>query len=418
MLSTGKHLLGWLVAAAAVAHSAFGASSPARETQEPIHAALYAANNGDGGPSVTAYGAGARGCTAPFRKLAGQGIVIENPGKPAFNSAGHLFIPDQGESAVFEYAPGAQGNMTPINTIGGDRTEIGQAIGVALDRRDNLFVTDLSRDAIHVFGPEARFHTPPIRRIIGSSTRLSAPTGVAIDSIGRIFVANTGGSITEYPAGASGDVAPIAEIRGPATGLRRPSGVALDAAGHIFVADGKSIIEYAKGATGNAPPIATIAGDLTGLEDDGHDVVVDATGTIAVNNYFHNTITEFASGANGNVAPITTISGRATGVSRPSGLALATPAVVSSFAGPTGFHHHELRGIVTPNGSDTQYYFQYGPTTSYGQRTPSTSANHGTGPISVKALISTPPPGTTHFQLVASNAAGTKYSRDRSFQVG
>jgi hypothetical protein len=81
-----------------------------------------------------------------------------------------------------------------------------------------------------------------------------------------------------------------------------------------------------------------------------------------------------------------------------------------------------LKGAVNPNGKDTHYYFQYGETTSYGLSTPAppgTDADSGTSEVSVSATATglTGDATTYHYRLVATNAGGTTYGSDQSFQT-
>jgi hypothetical protein len=73
-----------------------------------------------------------------------------------------------------------------------------------------------------------------------------------------------------------------------------------------------------------------------------------------------------------------------------------------------------LTGTVNPEGSPTTYYFQFGPTTAYAFHTPAASAGNGTRPIRVGQFAS--PFGVGyHYRIVATNAGGTKFGRDRVF---
>lgn len=75
-----------------------------------------------------------------------------------------------------------------------------------------------------------------------------------------------------------------------------------------------------------------------------------------------------------------------------------------------------LNGSVNPNGSSTNYYFQWGTTTSYGNTTSTASAGSGLSVINVNANIAGLVSGTTyHFRLVAQNSAGTTYGNDMTF---
>ena len=75
----------------------------------------------------------------------------------------------------------------------------------------------------------------------------------------------------------------------------------------------------------------------------------------------------------------------------------------------------QLNGTVNPNGSNTTHYFEYGPTTAYGNTTTSYSTNVS-GPVNID-VIGLDPASTYHFRLVASNAFGTHYSEDSSFET-
>ena len=75
-----------------------------------------------------------------------------------------------------------------------------------------------------------------------------------------------------------------------------------------------------------------------------------------------------------------------------------------------------LAGTVDPNGRNTTYLFEYGPTTAYGSQTAHASAGSFSSPQDVSATVSGLQPSTTyHFRLVATNSKGTRRSQDRAF---
>lgn len=75
-----------------------------------------------------------------------------------------------------------------------------------------------------------------------------------------------------------------------------------------------------------------------------------------------------------------------------------------------------LQGGVYPNGEATSYYWAYGTTTSYGQRTKTLSAGAGSAPVSISSQLAQLKQGTTyHYRLVASNSSGTEYGYDGTF---
>jgi hypothetical protein len=63
-----------------------------------------------------------------------------------------------------------------------------------------------------------------------------------------------------------------------------------------------------------------------------------------------------------------------------------------------------LQGGVYPNGNNTSYFWQYGPTIAYGDATASIPIGSGTAPVSVSETIGGLSPATTyHYRLVAQS---------------
>jgi DNA-binding beta-propeller fold protein YncE len=81
--------------------------------------------------------------------------------------------------------------------------------------------------------------------------------------------------------------------------------------------------------------------------------------------------------------------------------------------------HATLRGVIHPHNSPTTYYFEYGPTTSYGTSVPaSQDADAGSANFPVAAIqaVYGLQPGTTyHYRLVAHNAGGAETGDDQTF---
>jgi hypothetical protein len=98
-----------------------------------------------------------------------------------------------------------------------------------------------------------------------------------------------------------------------------------------------------------------------------------------------------------------------------------SPTVTTDAPSEVGSTTAKLNGSVYPNGSSTNYYFQYGTTTAYGNTIPvSPGMNIGNGWSYVYTWnnISGLQPATTyHFRNVATNAGGTSYGVDREFKT-
>jgi hypothetical protein len=76
----------------------------------------------------------------------------------------------------------------------------------------------------------------------------------------------------------------------------------------------------------------------------------------------------------------------------------------------------KLNGSVNPRGTDTHYYFQYGPTTGYGSATSEVDAGSGRSAVPASSTVTgLEPAATYHYRLVATSAGGTVYGSDQSF---
>jgi DNA-binding beta-propeller fold protein YncE len=93
-------------------------------------------------------------------------------------------------------------------------------------------------------------------------------------------------------------------------------------------------------------------------------------------------------------------------------------------AGPTqgvGVSEATLTGAIDPHGWDTEYLFEYGTSTAYGQDWPTVQVDMGALEGAQPVLMTVPDlqPGTIyHCRLVATNAGGTTYGPDMTFTTG
>jgi hypothetical protein len=100
------------------------------------------------------------------------------------------------------------------------------------------------------------------------------------------------------------------------------------------------------------------------------------------------------------------------------GLATAAspPTTTTSPASSVSDTGATLNGSVNPNGQQTSYAFQWGPTNGYGHETTLTDAGSGTSTSPVSAAVTGLASGTTyHFRIIAINATGTSVGTDQTF---
>jgi hypothetical protein len=281
-------------------------------------------NTGLGG-SIREYAESANGNVAPSTVVS----HINGPFAIAFSSTEGIGI------ANGHVASGGQAAIQTFGLAGDLLTGIScfptpsETSAVAFDSKGQLFVSAFLPEggsAVEVFAPGANGCVKPKRTI-------SDEGGLAIDSNNLLYVANAKtATIDIFPAGSS---TMQAQIGGSNTGLGAPgtsalpgNTVAVDASRNVYVFDAKTatLSEFAAGAHGNVAPIRTISGSNTGLNGgNGFSfglAVSEASGEIFVSNPGSNAILGFAANATGNVAPIQTIAGSATGLADPLGLAV------------------------------------------------------------------------------------------------
>jgi hypothetical protein len=95
------------------------------------------------------------------------------------------------------------------------------------------------------------------------------------------------------------------------------------------------------------------------------------------------------------------------------------PTVVSLPAANIGYTSASLTGSVYGKNVTTNYYFEYGTTTSYGQRTTEREARGEERTEVNKEEVGGLTPDTVyHYRIVATNSYGTSYGADQAFSTG
>jgi hypothetical protein len=117
-------------------------------------------------------------------------------------------------------------------------------------------------------------------------------------------------------------------------------------------------------------------------------------------------------------ATVLALAGALLALAAPVALAAGEPAVTTGNATAITPTSATVNGTVNPEGASTNYYFEYGTTTSYGSQTSMAGAGSGTGDVKVSTSIGPLVPDTTyHYRVVATNSAGTTLGADVSFKT-
>ncbi len=324
--------------------------------------------------SVSVYPAGSDGDVPPAVTIVGSDTGLETPNGVVLDAVGNLYVlngtggPTQSGS-VTVYAAGSTGDAAPTATITSNFNGLDQPLAIATDSSGKIYVANASSPAgynsIAIYAPGSYGISPPTGTIMGDQTGLAYPVGIAVVPNGKIAVLNDNNTITEYPAGSSGNVAPLVTITIATNPYNNLNAIAAGPSGEIYVLiqqvrcgthicteNGAATIAAYTAYSGAKPRrIATIGGPNTKLTN-ASAMAVDRHGYIYVTNQGvvrhcppncscsppgPGTITVYAPGSNGDVKPTTTISGPNTRLGLPYGIALDWSGNIYVLNEPGGF---------------------------------------------------------------------------------
>jgi hypothetical protein len=138
-----------------------------------------------------------------------------------------------------------------------------------------------------------------------------------------------------------------------------------------------------------------------------------AAGTKNVN------VTASITGLTGGIVHFRLVASNGNGTSFGDDLTLGSagpPVVQTGTAQAASTNGVTLTGSINPNGAAASWYFEYGPTSTYGTKTTAKSAGTSTSATGVSAAIASLTAGTTyHYRLVGSSSSGTAYGSDVTF---
>jgi NHL repeat len=296
------------------------------------------------GSSITVYSPGSKGNASPIATIAGSNTGLSDVGGIAIDSSGNLYTEGCANNVCFSiniFPPGSNGNVSPATTISDGLTF---PVGVALDSSRNVYVLNtyggsVPGGGINIFPAGSSGNASPTATIYSNSTGLFGAAGIALDSSGEIYVADpsigNGGSIKIYPAGSyATGVQPTTTIAGPDTQLSNPRRVAVDSDRDIFALNFNSVTEYPAGSSGDAP----IDGYFS-IESGGYSsmtgLAVNLGGKLyvtvsAAEKCHHNScfktsdgeVVVWPPGSDGNEKPSAVISGPHTSLASPSAIAV------------------------------------------------------------------------------------------------
>jgi sugar lactone lactonase YvrE len=127
-------------------------------------------------------------------------------------------------------------------------------VQLKFDAAGHLWIADFGNGTLSEFTAGATGNVSPIATL--SSSAFLAPRGLSFDPLGFMHVADgDANAIFQFAAGAHGSVTALSTITGTKTQFNQPVSLATDPAGRTYVANfsGSSILAYNYGATTRSP---------------------------------------------------------------------------------------------------------------------------------------------------------------------
>jgi hypothetical protein len=276
------------------------------------------------------------------------------------------------------------GTSSSLPVTGGRETNV----QIASDANGDIYYPNQALEEVQEFWPDG---APGPVTIAG----LARPTDVAVAPT-RIYIVDTNSSVggSQVQQFDSSGALVGTGVLGEGV-LSKPKAVTVDSSGDVFVID--------ESTSGIVVAEFDSAGTL--IRTFGAGVISSASGIAVDSSSGEVYVLENAGFA--SHGPVLILG--SSSVTVPT--ALTDPAVGVEPSVET------VTGTVNPQGTDTKYFFQYGPSTAYGQST--TEADAGSGRADSAAEVTIPflePDQTYHYRLVATNAEGDRvYGADQMF---
>ncbi len=381
--------------------------------------------------------------TLPSEVFGGAGSgngQFNAPAAIAGDSAGNVWVADRGNNRIQKFNSKGE-YLSKFGTLGSGNGQLNAPEGIAIDSAGNVWVADTGNNRIQKFSSSGAYLAQCGSK--GSANgQFEGPKGIEFDSLGNLWVTDTGNSRIQEISSACAYVAKFGTSGTLPGQLALPVDLAIDPQNNIWVAEAfgfriqkfnpKGEFLASVGSNGSAP------GQMSGPSG----VAVDSEGDIWVSEAGNHRIQKFNSA--GKVRGTFGKEGSAIGqfkepralVDVPEGdiwiadtgnnrlqraILPALTKVPGARTDPAAVINSTsavLKGAVRPKGLATTYQFEYGTTTAYGSKVPTSPASAGSGvsEVEVAKTASTLQSQTTyHYRLVATNSEGVAYGSDQTF---
>jgi DNA-binding beta-propeller fold protein YncE len=376
------------------------------------------------------------------------GTLVKPEGLAVDQATHDLYVADAGSGTIDVFNAAGES----ISRFGAGTLSATYAESVAVnDLTEEAYVGDSGPVLLDVFDPSGTFMQPQWSGAgtpDGSFGQGRIYVGLNQTS-GQVYVTDTDHRVVDEFASSSSE-SYEGQLRGtPSEAFKDPRAVAVDpSSGDLYVADGEADLVDVFGPDVEVPTAVTVAASNIGKATVKLNGTVDPEGIAVTSCAFeYGTTTAYGQsapcaqtpaqigGGHGPVSVDVELTGLQSGTlyhfrlraSNASGSDYANPetlttppAVEGVLTGPAeslSASTAKLTGVLSPNGSDAHYYFEYGTSASYGSTSPAppgTDAGTASTSVPAQTTLSGLVANTTyHYRLVAVDAFGATDGEDR-----
>ncbi|MGA9284189.1 MAG: hypothetical protein WBV85_01985 [Solirubrobacteraceae bacterium] len=311
----------------------------------------------------------------------------------ATDAAGDVFTDGLPKGPVTRYEPSQFGSPSATGSV----VDIGGSALTVSANDDKVYIDEGNQ--VVEFGPRGVPFEKPLD-IFGASGAgaLRGSEGVAVSPVNDdVYVADGKGSVDIFgpgvllPTVSTGPASNLAVEAATVSGEANPEGAQTE----------QCFFEYGETtAYGHTAPCAETPGEI-GAGNQNVEVHADLTGLTQNATYHYRLV-------------VSTSNGSSQGADAEFGL--AAPAIGEEYASDATDSSVTLHGSLDPESNKAEYYFEYGPTTSYGKSSPGREVPAGISFLPAEAHLQELTNGTAyHYRLVARSLAGATYGSDLIF---
>ena len=370
-----------------------------------------------------------------FGSLGSGNGQFNNPAGMAVNTSGDLWIADSANNRVEKFDTKGE-YQSQFGSTGTGNGQFKTPVDIAITAGGDLWVTDAINARVEKFNAKGEYLSQ-FGSYGGANGQFYEPSGVAIAPNGHIWVTDFRSyRVQEFTA--SGE---FIQSVGPGYGggpgeFFAPSGIAIDPEGHVYVADNRNNRVQELSSSGGYLAQFGTYGSGDGQFENPEKIEVTSSGHLLVDDRWTERVQEFSSSGeyitqfslgSPHKAYGIAASGPAIYISDSSsddvGKWCMPVAPEASTQAASGVKSTEatLNAAVNPMCTATTYQFEYGTTTAYGSKVPTTPKSIGSGTDSVaitEAVKGLTSGQTYHFRIAATNEEGTTYGKDETVTVG